>query len=154
MANGLSTLGIFRREGTRAVRDQMVKRIYPTNDLNRQDFYSEHCLEVSWLIKHYLTELPESLLTRALTPLFLKADGLGSEPEKIQAIKLLLLLLPKSHLVLFECIIDLAGRVFESHDLNQMTLEDLARMLSGSLIKYDGSGKPRDNDRIDCGFRF
>jgi hypothetical protein len=107
------------------------------------DYGRNSCLEeygpinVAGFIKQYLGELPELVLPKTLLPLFLKASKLENEAEKITLCKSLLLLLPKSHLVLFECIMDLVVKIDEKCTENRMNLDNLAIVLAPCLADLD-----------------
>lgn len=92
-------------------------------------------------MKRYLRHMPEPLLTSELYPFFLRAAGKFiptadlKAPEKVKVLRLLLLLLPMSHLVLFETLLDLFGRIAKRAHQNQMTAHNLGRVLAPNIIR-------------------
>jgi len=133
--NGMTSKGLFRVNGSEK-RIASLVTAFDSSPRYGQSFNFEgyNVFDVADFLKRYLRSLPEPLLSSELYPYFLRAGDLRPE-ERTKVLRILLLLLPASHLVLFECILDLLGRISKRSDQNQMTSHNLGRVLAPNIIR-------------------
>lgn len=135
---GLHTEGIFRVSGS----ERRVAAKYPEFDaapdygLNTSwDGYNVH--DVAAILKKYLREIPEPLLTNDLYPYFLQLfDVSNDENIRLKYIQCLVCLLPPSHLVAMEFIFELLVEIARNAERTQMTASNLARVLAPTILRH------------------
>ncbi|XP_046385597.1 uncharacterized protein LOC124155638 isoform X3 [Ischnura elegans] len=131
--------GIFRRSG-KLKRQQELKALLNqgiTLDLNAGHFSVHDCASV---LKNFLAELPEPLLTDAHYPAHYQiaemcassADG-KSDGRLLTALQLLLLLLPAENRVLLSDLVSLLHLTASYQRVNRMSAESLATLFTPHL---------------------
>lgn len=93
------------------------------------------------LLKQYLRELPEPLLTFELYDCFLAS---ASVPEEVlgDTIRKVLTMLPMSHRIILKYLVSFLCRVSQSQDINKMTPANIAIVFAPNLLK------PEDDDIV------
>ena len=135
----LGERGIFRKAGsesrTQALRDSLSKTS------NRVDFAPYKSHDVSSLVKRYLRELPEPLLTFQLHELFLVSQKFPEPEVQCEVIHLAVLLLPKCNRDLLEVLstffrklADNAGGPVDQEEGNLMTSRNLATVFAPTVL--------------------
>uniref|UniRef100_G3N4V5 Rho GTPase-activating protein 19 n=1 Tax=Gasterosteus aculeatus aculeatus TaxID=481459 RepID=G3N4V5_GASAC len=137
--------GLFRVPGN-SVRQQTLKDLLNSGvdvDLKSGDF---HPNDVATLLKTFLGELPEPLLTQrhfhahlkiADMTLFDEHGNKTSVPNKerqIEALQLLFLLLPQANRSLLKLLLDLLYHTARQQDKNKMSASNLALMFAPHVV--------------------
>ncbi|XP_019358232.1 PREDICTED: rho GTPase-activating protein 19 isoform X3 [Gavialis gangeticus] len=137
--------GLFRVPGN-SVRQQLLKEALNSGmdvDLDSGEFHSN---DVATLLKMFLGELPEPLLTRKHFHAHLKiADlmlfdekgnktGAPDKERQIEALQLLFLLLPAPNRSLLKLLLDLLYQTAKKQDKNKMSAHNLALMFAPHIL--------------------
>ncbi|XP_019411813.1 PREDICTED: rho GTPase-activating protein 19 isoform X2 [Crocodylus porosus] len=137
--------GLFRVPGN-SVRQQLLKDALNSGmdvDLDSGEFHSN---DVATLLKVFLGELPEPLLTRKHFLAHLKiADlmlfdekgnktGAPDKERQIEALQLLFLLLPAPNRSLLKLLLDLLYQTAKKQDKNKMSAHNLALMFAPHIL--------------------
>ncbi|KAM3623553.1 uncharacterized protein V6R79_012573 [Siganus canaliculatus] len=145
LTKNLHVEGLFRVPGNSA-RQQMLKELLNSGadvDLESGDF---HPNDVATLLKTFLGELPEPLLTHRHFHAHLKIadmtlfDEQGNKttiPNKerqIEALQLLFLLLPQANRSLLKLLLDLLYQTAKQQDKNKMSAFNLALMFAPHVL--------------------
>ncbi|KAH8982466.1 LIM domain-containing protein [Lactarius hatsudake] len=85
----------FRKTGSIRRRKELVAAL--DRDLSSVDFSRERPQEIASLLKQFLCEIPDPLLTLKLQGLFIAAAGLPNDEERKRLLHMLTLILPKCH---------------------------------------------------------
>ncbi|KAH9014744.1 RhoGAP-domain-containing protein [Lactarius hengduanensis] len=85
----------FRKTGSIRRRKELVAAL--DRDLSSVDFSRERPQEIASLLKQFLCEIPDPLLTFRLQGLFIAAAGLPNDEERKRLLHMLTLILPKCH---------------------------------------------------------
>ncbi|KAM8879181.1 rho GTPase-activating protein 19 isoform 2-T2 [Spinachia spinachia] len=145
LSQNLHVEGLFRVPGN-SVRQQTLKDLLNSGgdvDLKSGDF---HPNDVATLLKTFLGELPEPLLTQrhfhahlkiAEMTLFDEHGNKTSVPNKerqIEALQLLFLLLPQANRSLLKLLLDLLYHTARQQDTNKMSAFNLALMFAPHVV--------------------
>ncbi|KND02221.1 uncharacterized protein SPPG_02704 [Spizellomyces punctatus DAOM BR117] len=151
--HGLKTTGIFRVNGSERRMAQLAVHFDspPTYGLG-SSFEGYTVYDVADFLKKYLRGVPEPLFTTELYPQFLKCLDVPAEGgTRIRAFRLLLLLLPPTHLVLLETLLELFGLIVQHSAANQMSAHSLARIFSPNVLRPKGQKQPLEEyERCSC----
>lgn len=158
LSKNLHVEGLFRVPGN-SVRQQTLKELLNSGtdvDLQSGDF---HPNDVATLLKTFLGELPEPLLTHrhfhahlkiADIMLFDEQGNKTATPNKerqIEALQLLLLLLPPANRSLLKLLLDLLYHTAKQQDRNKMSAFNLALMFAPHVLwpRHMTAGDLKDN---------
>ncbi|KAM6939607.1 rho GTPase-activating protein 19 [Xenentodon cancila] len=158
LSKNLHVEGLFRVPGN-SVRQQALKELLNSGadvDLESGDF---HPNDVATLLKTFLGELPEPLLTHrhfhahlkiADITLFDERGNKTAVPNKerqIEALQLLLLLLPQANRSLLKLLLDLLYHTAKQQDKNKMSAFNLALMFAPHVLwpRHMTAGDLKDN---------
>ncbi|XP_068177924.1 rho GTPase-activating protein 19 isoform X2 [Antennarius striatus] len=145
LTKNLHVEGLFRVPGN-SVRQQNLKELLNSGadvDLDSGDF---HPNDVATLLKTFLGELPEPLLTHRHFNAHLKiADmtlldehgnktSIANKERQIEALQLLLLLLPPANRSLLRLLLDLLYLTAKQQDKNKMSASNLALMFAPHVL--------------------
>ncbi|XP_028447843.1 rho GTPase-activating protein 19 isoform X1 [Perca flavescens] len=145
LSKNLHVEGLFRVPGNN-VRQQTLKELLNSGaevDLESGDF---HPNDVATLLKTFLGELPEPLLTHRHFHAHLKiADmtlfdkhgnktALPNKERQIEALQLLFLLLPQANRSLLKLLLDLLYHTAKQQDKNKMSAFNLALMFAPHVL--------------------
>ncbi|KAA8578296.1 hypothetical protein FQN60_016016, partial [Etheostoma spectabile] len=148
LSKNLHVEGLFRVPGN-SVRQQTLKELLNSGaevDLKSGDF---HPNDVATLLKTFLGELPEPLLTHRHFHAHLKiADitlfdehgnktALPNKERQIEALQLLFLLLPQANRSLLKLLLDLLYHTAKHQDKNKMSAFNLALMFAPHMTASD-----------------
>lgn len=92
----MSVEGIFRKNGN-IRRSKELADLADKNPGQSGMFTDENPIQLAALFKRYLRELPDSLLCFKLQKLWLKAQELGDDKERVQLMHLICCLVPSAH---------------------------------------------------------
>ncbi|XP_051917460.1 rho GTPase-activating protein 36 isoform X2 [Hippocampus zosterae] len=148
-AHGLQTVGIFRVGSSKKRVRQLREDFDAGMDVQLDEEHSVH--DVAALLKEFLREMPDPLLTRELYPAFLHANFLGGE-EQLQYLQHLLYLLPPCNcdtllrLLTFLHTVhsfaqDSVGANDEEIAGNKMTAANLAVIFGPNLLQRERGGE-------------
>ncbi|XP_033838179.1 unconventional myosin-IXb isoform X2 [Periophthalmus magnuspinnatus] len=138
--NGLYTEGIYRKSGS-ACRARELHQILETNpEAACLDNYPIHT--ISGLVKRWLRELPDPLMTFALYNDFLHAVELPERSERIRAVYQKVDELPPSNYNTLERLIFHLVRVAKEEDHNKMSPNSLAIVFAPCVLRSPDSDDP------------
>ncbi|XP_041368913.1 rho GTPase-activating protein 19-like isoform X2 [Gigantopelta aegis] len=143
-SENIRTEGLFRKSGN-VCRQRHLKELLNQNvsNLGLEDgTFSPH--DCAATLKHYLSELPEPLLTERHTEahkqvLEMASDSLNTSgksrvrDKQLKALQLLMLMLPRENALLLECLLDLLHHVSMVPE-NMMTADALGTIFAPSLL--------------------
>ncbi|KAL1745875.1 hypothetical protein HDZ31DRAFT_35500 [Schizophyllum fasciatum] len=143
----LSIEGIFRKNGNiKRLRD-LTEAI--DRDPSAVDLTQENAVQLAALLKKFLRDLPEPLMTFKLHRLFIATQGLSNEAERRRLLHMVVLLLPKSHRdtleVLFVFLKWVASFAHMDEETgSKMDLGNLATVICPSILYSRGRDPVRD----------
>ncbi|XP_060525822.1 rho GTPase-activating protein 19 isoform X2 [Cylas formicarius] len=130
----LKSDGIFRRTGSLERQNDLknLLALGETVDFSNTNFSVHDCASV---LKSYLAELPEPLLTDIHYPLYCQiGTDLAHESKILETVQLLFLLLPKENRELLRDVLDLLRGVATHETHNRMSAENLAKLFAPHLL--------------------
>ncbi|XP_040578685.2 LOW QUALITY PROTEIN: uncharacterized protein [Lepeophtheirus salmonis] len=132
---GIESEGIYRSSGVKskvnklkAIYDSPSKRNFSLSLLHSYDF-----TVVASVLKLFLRELPEPVLTKSLTPRFEVVSSYTDPRSRIEGIKNLMLELPECNRVLIQWVFVHMTHVIERERFNKMSLQNVSIVLSPTL---------------------
>lgn len=129
----IDTEGIFRRSGSYA-RINALKQRVNAGEMQTMDFKDEDTFVVAGLLKAFLRDLHEPLLTYELYDEVTKFLEWTKE-ERSRNVKLMLReKLPVENYELFKYVVEFLVKVTECKDLNKMTTSNLSIVFGPNLI--------------------
>ncbi|XP_029284229.1 LOW QUALITY PROTEIN: rho GTPase-activating protein 19-like [Cottoperca gobio] len=158
LSKNLHVEGLFRVPGN-SVRQQTLKELLNSGvdvDLESGDF---HPNDVATLLKTFLGELPEPLLTHRHFHAHIKISDLTlfdehgnktaipNKERQIEALQLLFLLLPQANRSLLKLLLDLLYHTAKQQDKNKMSAFNLALMFVPHVLwpRHMTAGDLKDN---------
>ncbi|RKP25283.1 Rho GTPase activation protein [Syncephalis pseudoplumigaleata] len=140
--------GIYRKTGPnsqlRGIMVHLSKGDIP--DLIDSEEFSD-IASITSILKLYLRELPDPLLTYELYPRFIDVMDLTTEEERIKAMAGVIAQLPSVNKKTLKCLCDHLIRVGAQSDVNLMTFKNLAVVFGPTLMR---SADP-DREFLDMG---
>ncbi|XP_032875720.1 ralA-binding protein 1 isoform X2 [Amblyraja radiata] len=127
---GMKSEGIYRVSGTKSKVDEL-KIIYDREESPNLEDYDANT--VASLLKQYLRELPENILTKELLMKFEDACGKGTDSEKVQECQRLLKELPAANYLLFTWLIIHMNHVIEKESETKMNIQNISIVLSPTV---------------------
>ncbi|EAA00816.5 AGAP001687-PA [Anopheles gambiae str. PEST] len=139
----ISQEGIFRKTGSLARQNELKSLLLQGNvlPLDEAGYTAHDCASV---LKSFLADLPEPLLTELYYPAYCQVADLYHSKEAAQparnedrllnALQLLLLLLPEENNILLRHIIELLHRTIQHEATNKMSAVNLATLFTPHLI--------------------
>ncbi|OTF72264.1 rho GTPase-activating protein 19-like protein, partial [Euroglyphus maynei] len=116
--------GIFRKSGVKSRQHELHQMIATGQTIDCQQYSVHDCCD---LLKRFISELPQSLLTNGLEKFFLQSLKLDSAQKQLDTIRLLILLLPATNRIFLNEILTLFDNVAKHSNQNRMNIENLAR---------------------------
>eukprot|EP00123_Amoebidium_parasiticum_P005146 comp16391_c0_seq1/m.14267 comp16391_c0_seq1/g.14267 ORF comp16391_c0_seq1/g.14267 comp16391_c0_seq1/m.14267 type:complete len:477 (-) comp16391_c0_seq1:700-2130(-) len=150
-SEGMEEEGIFRKGGS-IQRVKLLRQVCDQRegDINLYDpEYGVQANDVTALIKQFLRELPEPLLTARLTAWFSAVARLSSDEHKVTALQLLLCMLPVAHVETTRALLDVLYKVQLKKDINKMDAHALATLVGPNLVPNLANEKLLEDDRRD-----
>ncbi|KAF3421563.1 hypothetical protein E2986_05620 [Frieseomelitta varia] len=127
-ARGLEVIGIYRVPGNTAAISQLTDSVNKGfENINLQSFFRQ---------------LPDSLLTSELYPMFIDADKVEDPQRRMTTIRKLLRDLPEHHFETLKYLMFHLKRIVEHSEINKMEAKNLAIVFGPTLVRASGS---RDN---------
>lgn len=145
----LSVEGVFRKNGN-------IKRLNETMaTIDREgceavDFAKENVVQVAALLKKYLRELPDPLLTFKLHRLFIASAKIQDEDKRRRVLHLTCCLLPKSHRDCLEILCSFFNWVASFHQVDEdsgskMDTHNLATVIAPNILFTNAKTPVDDN---------
>ncbi|XP_058169233.1 nuclear pore complex protein DDB_G0274915 [Anopheles ziemanni] len=142
MEENISQEGIFRKTGSVSRQNELKNLLVQSTpfSLDQGDYTAHDCASV---LKSFLADLSEPLLTELYYPAYCQVADLfhskdaqlvRREDRLLNALQLLLLLLPEENNTLLRCIIELLNRTIQYEATNKMSAENLATLFTPHLI--------------------
>ncbi|XP_035981565.1 rho GTPase-activating protein 28 isoform X2 [Fundulus heteroclitus] len=139
--NGLQTEGILRVSGS-AAKLKALRR-----ELDRCwsvfDWTEVRPVDAAGLLKLFIRELPTPLLTHTHLSTFCSLLGVSSEVHQVQALQLLLVLLPEAHRNTLKALLVFLRKVVSHEDHNRMTLWNVSMVMAPNLFTRCNRGNKR-----------
>eukprot|EP00069_Balaena_mysticetus_P021946 bmy_14056T0 len=128
--HGMKCEGIYRVSGIKSKVDEL-KAAYDREESPNLEEYEPNT--VASLLKQYLRDLPENLLTKELLPRFEEACGRSSEGEKVQEFQRLLEELPECNRLLISWLIVHMDHVIAKELETKMNIQNISIVLSPTV---------------------
>ncbi|NWR23220.1 RHG40 protein, partial [Emberiza fucata] len=135
---GLETEGILRVSGSQT-------RIKSLEQKLERDFYSGlfrwddvHQNDVSGLLKRFIRELPAPLLTAEYLPAFAAVQNIPDLKQRLQALNLLILILPESNRNTLKALLEFLSKVVAREKNNKMNLWNVSTVMAPNLFMHKG----------------
>uniref|UniRef100_A0A8D2NXB6 Rho GTPase activating protein 40 n=1 Tax=Zosterops lateralis melanops TaxID=1220523 RepID=A0A8D2NXB6_ZOSLA len=135
---GLETEGILRVSGSQT-------RIKSLEQKLERDFYSGlfrwdevHQNDVSGLLKRFIRELPAPLLTAEYLPAFAAVQNIPDLKQRLQALNLLILILPESNRNTLKALLEFLSKVVARENNNKMNLWNVSTVMAPNLFMHKG----------------
>jgi len=132
LQNHVKLQGIFRISASGAELDELKKRIDNNETVDFNTYKDPHT--IACLLKAYIRELPEPILTYELYNEFLLAQAIQDENECIIKFRSLVALLPPENVLFLRYLITFILKVSEYSDINFMTIPNLTIVFGPSLL--------------------
>eukprot|EP00049_Salpingoeca_infusionum_P018809 m.358865 g.358865 ORF g.358865 m.358865 type:complete len:598 (-) comp18325_c0_seq1:118-1911(-) len=131
LETGLDVEGIFRRSASAVLVQQLKEDI----DTGLPVDFSQHDAHVpAVLIKMFLRNLPEPLLTFEAYDHFVSALAMPTVQERVDATAQTLKELPERNLALCKRLFTFLKTVSENHDVNKMTVSNLSIVIGPNVL--------------------
>uniref|UniRef100_A0A2K5ZIN0 RalA-binding protein 1 n=1 Tax=Mandrillus leucophaeus TaxID=9568 RepID=A0A2K5ZIN0_MANLE len=127
---GMKCEGIYRVSGIKSKVDEL-KAAYDREESTNLEEYEPNT--VASLLKQYLRDLPENLLTKELMPRFEEACGRTTETEKVQEFQRLLKELPECNYLLISWLIVHMDHVIAKELETKMNIQNISIVLSPTV---------------------
>ncbi|KAL6051220.1 hypothetical protein STEG23_005908 [Scotinomys teguina] len=128
--HGMRCEGIYRVSGIKSKVDEL-KAAYDREESPNLEDYEPNT--VASLLKQYLRDLPENLLTKELMPRFEEACGRTTETEKVQEFQRLLKELPECNHLLISWLIVHMDHVIAKELETKMNIQNISIVLSPTV---------------------
>ncbi|XP_071507274.1 ralA-binding protein 1-like [Diadema antillarum] len=127
---GMSTAGIYRLSGVKS-KVEALKALYDADEkVNLQEVDPT---TITSLLKLYLRELPETVLTNTLTPAFEHVSGLPKSEARTETFKKILTQLPTCNFTLISWLMVHLAHVLEKKEETKMTIQNLSIVMCPTL---------------------
>ncbi|XP_076244290.1 rho GTPase activating protein at 19D isoform X6 [Calliopsis andreniformis] len=142
-ARGLEVVGIYRVPGNTAAISHLTESVNKGfENIDRQDSRWSDVNVISSLLKSFFRQLPDSLLTAELYPMFIDADKVEDPQRRMTTIRKLLRDLPEHHFETLKFLMLHLKKIVEHSEVNKMEAKNLAIVFGPTLVRASGS---RDN---------
>ncbi|KAH8885186.1 RhoGAP-domain-containing protein [Thozetella sp. PMI_491] len=144
----LSVEGVFRKNGNIKKLSDLCEKIDRDEDV---DLGSNNVVQVAALLKRYLRELPDPLMTHKLYRLWLAAAKIPDEQKKRHCLHLTCCLLPKCHrdsLEILFTFLKWAGSFHQVDDEagSKMDIKNLATVIAPNILYNPSKAAALDSD--------
>ncbi|XP_051543439.1 rho GTPase-activating protein 18-like isoform X2 [Myxocyprinus asiaticus] len=135
---GLQTEGILRVPGSAS----RVKHLRQELDLkfyeDRFDWDQVRQNDAAGLLKMFIRELPYPLLTQQHMPAFSAAQNISSPKHQIQALHLLIMLLPEANRDTLKALLEFLRKVVAFEEKNRMSMWNVSMIVAPNLFTFRG----------------
>ena len=134
----LSVEGVFRKNGNIKRLNETVATI-DKEGCDAVDLSKENVVQVAALLKRYLRELPDPLLTFKLHRLYITSQKIADEEKRRRVLHLTCCLLPKSHRDCLEVLFSFLNWVASFHQVDEevgskMDTHNLATVIAPNIL--------------------
>ncbi|KAI9650941.1 Rho-type GTPase activating protein Rga1 [Ciborinia camelliae] len=145
----LSVEGVFRKNGNIRKLNETVKEI-DQGGCDAVDLSRQTVVQVAALLKKYLRDLPDPLLTFKLHNLFIASQKIADEDKRRRVLHLTCCLLPKVHRDCLEILCSFFNWVASFHQIDEesgskMDTHNLATVIAPNII-YTNAKSPVDDN--------
>ncbi|KAJ9142073.1 Rho-type GTPase-activating protein 1 [Pleurostoma richardsiae] len=146
----LSVEGVFRKNGNIKKLSELVERI-DREGCDNVNLSAQPVVQVAALLKRYLRELPDPLMTHKLYRLWLAAAKIQDEDKRRQCLHLTCCLLPKCHrdcLEILFCFLKWAGSFHQVDDESgsKMDIKNLATVIAPNILYVNTKAPTLDSN--------
>ncbi|KAF8846919.1 RhoGAP-domain-containing protein [Acephala macrosclerotiorum] len=145
----LSVEGVFRKNGN-------IKRLNETiavidkEGCDAVDFTKENVVQIAALLKKYLRDLPDPILTFKLHRLFIATQKIKDDDKRLRVLHLTCCLLPKAHRDCLEILCSFFNWVASFHQVDEevgskMDTHNLATVIAPNILYTNAKGPVDDN---------
>ncbi|XP_041661947.1 rho GTPase-activating protein 18 isoform X2 [Cheilinus undulatus] len=135
---GLDTEGLLRIPGAATRVKSLCQELessfydgtFPWQQLKQHDAAS--------LLKLFIRELPHPLLTVEYLNAFLAVNNLPTKKQQLQALNLLVLLLPEANRDTLKALVEFFQRVIDHQAKNKMTLNNVSVVMAPNIFMFKG----------------
>ncbi|XP_072355319.1 rho GTPase-activating protein 18 isoform X2 [Scyliorhinus torazame] len=135
---GLNTEGILRIPGLasriKSLREELEARFYE-GTFNWENV-RQH--DAASILKLFVRELPRPLVTLEYLDAFLAVQNLSSRKLQLQALNLLVLLLPDQNRDTLKSLLEFLQRLIDNKESNKMTLNNVSVIMAPNLFMFKG----------------
>ena len=144
---GIDVEGVYRKSGVLSRVQNLKKSLEEETDEEQVDLKEQPVHVLAAVVKSFLRELPEPLLTFERYEQFLKAAGIVDGQERASSLMALVLGLPASHYALLQRLLFHLAQVAGKEEANRMSANALAIVFAPCILRTD---KPQDGkDSLD-----
>lgn len=148
----LSVEGVFRKNGNIKKLSELCEKI-DRDGCDGVNLGGQSVVQVAALLKRYLRDLPDPLMTHKLYRLWLAAAKIADEGKRRQCLHLTCCLLPKCHrdcLEILFCFLKWAGSFHQVDDESgsKMDIKNLATVIAPNVLYVNSRMPALDNDPI------
>ncbi|KAL0938923.1 rho GTPase activator [Colletotrichum truncatum] len=146
----LSVEGVFRKNGNIKKLSELVERI-DREGCDNISFMDQPVVQVAALLKRYLRELPDPLLTFKLQRLWITVAKIQDDAKRKQYLHLICCLLPKAHrdsLEILFCFLKWAGSFHQVDEEagSRMDIKNLATVIAPNILYSSNKAPALDSD--------
>jgi hypothetical protein len=145
----LSVEGVFRKNGNIKRLNEAMAAI-DRDGCDAVDFSKENVVQIAALLKKYLRELPDPLLTFKLHRLFIASQKIADEDKRRRVLHLTCCLLPKAHRDSLEVLCSFFNWVASFHQIDEesgskMDTHNLATVIAPNILFTNAKTPVDDN---------
>ncbi|XP_062899388.1 arf-GAP with Rho-GAP domain, ANK repeat and PH domain-containing protein 2 [Mobula hypostoma] len=142
---GLGSEGIYQKNGTPSRVNQLLDQ-FRKDARNVKLRIGEHQLgDVADVMKRFLFEIDDALLTKELYPYWLSALDVQDLKERLEKYRMLIKTLPRVNRITLAALIGHLYRVQKCSEMNQMNMHSLSQVFSPYLFQTEGQTKQEVN---------
>lgn len=130
--HGLYAEGLYRKSGVSSKIKELQRKM---NELGEIDYDSYNVHVLTNVLKTFLRDLPEPLLTFDRYDDFLRAADLSDETDRVQTLLSLIKKIPLAHHALLERLVFHLARVAQREEYNRMSASSLAIVFSPCVLR-------------------
>eukprot|EP00118_Oscarella_pearsei_P004241 m.17783 g.17783 ORF g.17783 m.17783 type:complete len:636 (+) comp27554_c1_seq2:100-2007(+) len=131
---GIDEEGILRIPGATARIRGMIRELEETFYDGDFSWDDRRTNDASTLLKQFLRDLPYPLLTYEYLRLFASVDSISNKQEKLEALNLLVLLLPDEHRTTLRWLLRFLNKLVKHESRNKMSVANVAMIMAPNLF--------------------
>lgn len=131
--HGLYAEGLYRKSGLSSKIKELQRKMNEPNEEIDYEHYNVHVL--TNVLKTFLRDLPEPLLTFDRYDDFLRAADLSEDTDRVQTLLSLIKKLPPAHHALLERLVFHLARVAQREEYNRMSASALAIVFAPCVLR-------------------
>lgn len=145
----LSVEGVFRKNGNiKKLNDTIA--VIDKEGCDAVDFTKENVVQIAALLKKYLRDLPDPILTFKLHRLFIATQKIKDDDKRLRVLHLTCCLLPKAHRDCLEILCSFFNWVASFHQVDEevgskMDTHNLATVIAPNILYTNAKGPVDDN---------